>query len=191
MSELLPAARGWVVDADHPHARHLLRTEDWVLELEPDAGEALRLAAVLHDIERAFPDPNASWDSARDWDSTVYNRWHQDRSARMAAEWLREHGAPPALVEDVERLILVHEDGGWPEADVLQAADSLSFLETLAPLVVGWVESGRATRERGAAKVRSSMDRMSPKLTRARELGEPMLRDALAAVAAARAEAPR
>jgi hypothetical protein len=85
----------------------------------------------------------------------------------------------------------VHEVGGWPEADVLQAADSLSFLETLAPLVAGWVESGRATRERGAAKVQSSIDRMNPSFTRARELAEPMLRDALAAVAAAHAEAPR
>jgi hypothetical protein len=191
MSELLPAARAWVVEAEHPHARHLLRTEDWLVELEPGAGEALRLAAVLHDIERAFPDPDASWDSARDWDSSAYNRWHQDRSARIAVEWLRERGAPPALVDEVERLILVHEVGGWHEADLLQAADSLSFLETLAPLVVGWVESGRATRERGAAKVQSSLDRMSPRLTRARELAEPMLRDALAAVAAAHAEAPR
>ena len=187
----LPAARAWVVDSEHPHARHLLRTEDWAVVLEPEAGEALRLAAVLHDIERAFPDPDASWDSARDWDSPVYNRWHQDRSARIATEWLRERGAAAELVEEVERLILVHEDGGWPEADVLQAADSLSFLETLAPLVVGWVESGRSTRERGAAKVQSSIDRMSPSLPRARELAEPMLRDALAAVAAARAEATR
>src|SRR3954447_19592040 len=191
MNELLPAARAWVVDSEHPHARHLLRTEDWVLELDPDAGEALRLAAVLHDVERAFPDPDASWDSARDWDSSVYNRWHQDRSARIAAEWLRERGASPAVVEEVERLILVHEDGGWPEADVLQAADSLSFLDTLAPLVAGWVEPAGSPPERGAAKVKSSMPRMSPGLTRARELAEPMLRDALAAVAAARAEAPR
>ena len=191
MSALLRAAREWVVDSEHPHARHLLRTEDWAVELEPEAGEALRLASVLHDIERAFPDPDAPWDSARDWDSEAYNRWHQDRSARVAAEWLRARGAPAALVEEVERLILVHEDGGWPEADVLQAADSLSFLETLSPLVVGWVESGRSTRERGAAKIQSSLDRMSPRLTRARELAEPMLRDALEAVAAARAEAPR
>ncbi len=43
----------------HPHARHLLRTEDWLLELDGDAGEGLRLAAVLHDIERAFPDADA------------------------------------------------------------------------------------------------------------------------------------
>jgi hypothetical protein len=55
----------------------------------------------------------------------------------------------------------VHEDGGWPEADVLRAADSLSFLETRAPLVVGWIESGRAAPERGAAKVRSSIERTS------------------------------
>ena len=80
----------------------------------------------------------------------------------------------------------MHEDGGWPEADVLQAADSLSFLETLAPLVVGWTEWGRATPERGAAKVRSSIDRIKPDMTRARELAEPMLREALVAVGAAR-----
>jgi hypothetical protein len=191
MSELLPAARAWVVDSGHPHARHLLRTEDWVLELDPGAGEALRIAAVLHDIERAFPDPEARWDSARDWDSPEYNRWHQDRSADMASRWLREQGAPEGLVDAVDRLIRVHEVGGWPEADVLQAADSLSFLETLAGLVVGWVESGRAPRERAAAKVQSSLDRIAPGLTEARALAEPMVRDGLAAVAAARAGAVR
>jgi hypothetical protein len=191
MSELLRAARAWVVELRHPHERHLLRTEDWVVELESDASERLRLAAVLHDIERAFPDPETSWISARDWDNAVYNRWHQDRSADIAARWLRERGAHDELVEAVDALIRVHEDGGWPEADVLQAADSLSFLEVLAPLVVGWIESGRATPERGAAKVRSSIERIKPELTRARELAEPMLREALAAVAQARASAAR
>jgi hypothetical protein len=186
VSDLVAAARAWVVELRHPHERHLLRTEDWAVALEPDAGERLRLAALLHDIERAFPAPGTSWDSARDWDSPVYNRWHQDRSAEIAARWLRERGAPDDLVDGVDRLIRVHEDGGWPEADVLQAADSLSFLETLAPLVVGWIESGRATPERGAAKVQSSIERIKPSLTRAHELAEPMLREALAAVGAAR-----
>jgi hypothetical protein len=192
VSDLLAAARAWVVESEHPHARHLLRTEDWLLELDPEAGEALRLAAVLHDIERAFPDNDAPWDSARDWDSPGYNRWHQDRSADVAARWLRERGdAPPELVSDVEGLIRVHEEGGWREADLLQAADSLSFLETLVPLAVGWVESGRAPRERAAAKVQSSLDRIAPGLTRARELAKPMVRAGLAAVGAARAGAPR
>jgi hypothetical protein len=191
MTDLLPAARAWVEESGHPHARHLLRTEDWVVELDPGASEAVRLAAVLHDIERAFPDPDASWDSARDWDSEAYNRWHQDRSADVATRWLRERGAPGAVVDEVDRLIRVHEDGGWPEADLVQAADSLSFLENLVPLVVGWVEAGRSTPERGAAKVQSSLDRIAPGMTRARELAEPMVADGLAAVAAAGAGARR
>ncbi len=183
-AELPARARAWVQEV-HPHARHLLRAEDWVVELDPAAGTALRLAAVLHDIERAFPDEDAGWDSARDWDSPAYNRWHQDRCAVIASDWLREQEAPPELVAEVDRLVRVHEEGGWPEADLLQAGDSLSFLETMVPLVVGWVESGRAPRERAAGKVRNSVERLAPGLDRARELAEPMLRDGLRAVEAA------
>jgi hypothetical protein len=179
VSDLLAAARAWVEEV-HPHVRHLLRTEDWVVTLDPSASERLRLAAVLHDIERAFPDPAAGWDSARHWDDPTYNRWHQDRCAEIASRWLREQGASEQLVQDVDALIRVHEDGGWPEADLLQAADSLSFLETLVWLVVGWVESGRSTRERAAAKLRSSVDRIRPDLQQARDLADPLLRDALA-----------
>jgi uncharacterized protein DUF4202 len=178
VSDLLPAAREWVQEI-HPHARHLLRTEDWLLELEPGASERLRIAAVLHDIERAYPDINATWDSARDWDSAAYNRWHQDRCAAVASRWLREHGAGDALVQGVGELIRVHEDGGSREANLLQAADSLSFLDTLVPLVISWVRSGRTERGRAVAKVQSSLDRIDPSLERARALALPMLETAL------------
>jgi hypothetical protein len=190
MTALLVAARNWV-DHVHPHARHLLRTEDWLVTLDPAATEGLRLAATLHDIERAFPDPDATWDSARDWDSPDYNRWHQDRCADIAAGWLREQGGAPELVGEVDALIRVHEDGGWPEADLLQAADSLSFLETMVPLVVGWVETGRAPRERAAGKIRNSVERMQPDQERARVLAAPYLDDALRALDAAREGAQR
>ncbi len=46
-------ARGWI--EPYWNAEHLRRTLDWLLELEPDAGEALRLAALTHDMERHFP----------------------------------------------------------------------------------------------------------------------------------------
>lgn len=189
MSDLLPAARAWVVQLKHPHEQHLLRTEDWLLELDPEASERLRIAAVLHDIERAFPAPGTNWDSARDWDNPEYNRWHQDRCAEFASGWLRERGASDELVEGVNALILVHEDGGWPEADLLQAADSLSFLDTLTPLTISWVQSGRATPERAKAKISSSLDRINPSIERAVELARPMLDKALREVDAATAEA--
>ena len=54
MSELVERALAWVAEV-HPHARHLARTREWVLVLDPQAGEALEIAAVIHDIERAFP----------------------------------------------------------------------------------------------------------------------------------------
>lgn len=189
MSELLDAARAWVPEV-HPHARHLLRTEDWAVTIDPAAAEHLRLAAVLHDIERAFPDPDATWDSARDWDNPTYNRWHQDRCADIASGWLRDRGADEELTQDVAKLIRVHEDGGWPEADVLQAADALSFLDTMAWLVVGWVDSGRATPERAAAKMQDSLDRIAPAQARARELARPMLAQALSDLAEAKAKGP-
>jgi kynurenine formamidase len=170
---VLAGARAWV-ESVHPHAPHLLRTEDYVLAIDPGASDALRIAAVLHDIERAFPDPDSPWNSARDWDSPEYNRWHQDRCADIAADWLR--GEPDA--EEIERLIRVHEEGGWRDADILQAADGLSFLDTMVPLVAGW-----PSKERAAAKLRSSIERMAPDMDRARELGAPLLAGALSQLA--------
>jgi len=174
---LLDDARAWVEDV-HPHARHLVRTLDWVVELDPQASEGLRIAAVTHDIERAFPDPAATWDSARDWDSPAYNRWHQDRCGELVGAWLRERGADPALAGEVETLVRAHEDGGWRDADLLQAADSLSFLETMIPLLLGWSERGHA--DAAAAKVRHSRDRIAPGLTRARAVAAPLVERALA-----------
>ena len=183
MSDRVAQARDWAL-AVHPHGRHLDRTLDWVVELDPEASEALRIAAVTHDIERAFPDPEATWDSARDWDSRAYNRWHQDRCADLVAAWLRDQEADAALVEQVDALVRAHEDGGWPEADLLQAADSLSFLETMVPLVVGWVERGYA--DNAAAKLRHSLDRIAPDQVRAREAAEPLVDRALAQLGAER-----
>lgn len=188
-TELLRAARAWVLECNHPHERHLLSTEHWLLQLAPQASQRLRIAAVLHDIERAFPAPGFDWDSARDWDNPDYNRWHQDRCAEFAARWLREQGASDELVKGVEALIRVHENGGWAEADLLQAADSLSFLDTLTPLTISWVQTGRATPERAKAKIQSSLDRIDPSLEPARELARPMLAEALHAVDEATAEA--
>ena len=183
---ILERAQEWIADV-HPHARHLERTLDWLLVLDPDAAEAARIAAATHDAERAYPDDAAGWDSARDWDSPDYNRWHQDRCADMVAGGLRERGASDELAREVSALVRVHEDGGWREADLVQAADSLSFLETMVPLVIAWVEEGRAPRERAIGKLRSSVDRISGDLPRARELAEALLAPALSRVRAANA----
>ncbi len=179
--ELLDRARAWVAES-HPHAHHLERTRDWLLVLEPDASEPLQLAAVLHDIERAVPAQEPRSQPA--WPATDYNDWHQDRAMRVAAGWLGEQGADPVVLAETCALIRVHEDGGWHDADVVQAADSLSFLEVQVEMFLARVRSGVIGAGEAETKFRWMYERI--RILRARELSEPMLQDALAQLAVVR-----
>ena len=174
MSDLLESARAWIADV-HPHARHLERTLDWLVDLDPEAATATRIAAVTHDIERAFPDPGSQRVPGLDFDSPRYIRWYQDRCADIVAGWLRDHGADEAMLREVEALVRAHEDGGWPEVDLIQAADSLSFLEVMVPVVERWTTDGPAPPERAAEKLRLMRRRISPSLERPQALADPML----------------
>ena len=162
------------------NANHLVRTRDWAVQLDADAGEALRLAALTHDMERHFPGGPALDLSVEPEESREYDRLHSERSARIVTEWLGGEGAHNGLVAEVERLILAHELGGAPDEDLLQAADSLSFLETNAGLVAGWYTTGRCSRERAKAQHRWMFERI--RLDRAQELAAPLYEEALAVV---------
>ena len=59
MQTLRDSAREWVRTNYQKGAQHLLQTEAWLLYLDPDASEALLLAAFTHDMERAFPGPDS------------------------------------------------------------------------------------------------------------------------------------
>ena len=174
----MQAARRFA-EQDHPHTAHLVRTLDWLDVLEPRARPPLRLAALLHDIERASPDADSTFSSGRDWALSVYVDYHQGRCARLLARWLAEHGAEPAFTSAAVALVAVHEHGGWPEADLLQAADSLSFIETMSPLVLRWIADGTATRESALGKLRSMWDRIQvdDARTRGHALYERVMRD--------------
>lgn len=156
---MIDTTRNWVIELS-PYVDHLLRTEMWVLELSPDASPALRIAGLTHDMERAYPDGSPRWEPGRGWDDPLYTIAHSERSARIVGDFMRDHGADETLVREVVRLILCHETGGFPEADVLQAADSLSFLETLRPVVAGWIVSGTIDRGYGRDRMRYAVDRI-------------------------------
>ena len=156
------------------NAEYLRRTRDWLLELDPEASEALRLAALTHDIERHFPGGPANDLSVAPEEDMAYRRLHSERSAEFVTEWLRGQGADDALVDDVERLILAHEVGGGAEEDLLQAADSLSFLEVNVDLPAKWAAEGRCSLDRGIDQHRWMFERI--RVARARALAEPLYR---------------
>jgi hypothetical protein len=146
-SPLIEAARQWVIDKYPYNSHHLIKALEWLDRIAPDASEAVRLATLTHDMERAFPGPDQpvleKIDGGRI--EAAYNVLHSERSARFVGEWLRERGVDEAFVEEVEKLIKVHEVGGWLEANLVQAADSLSFLETNIDLFLNMARTGKRT----------------------------------------------
>jgi hypothetical protein len=181
VSELERRAEEWIVP--YWNAEHLRRTRDWLLVLDPDAGEALRLAALTHDMERHFPGGPQFDPGAMAPEEPWYRIAHSGRSAEIVGGWLREQGAGPELADEVARLVAAHEIGGDGDENLLQAADSLSFLETNAELVASWATTGRCSAERAKAQNDRMYDRIQ--VPRARELAAPLYERANALVAAA------
>ena len=187
--DLLARADAWI--APYWNADHLRRTVHWLRVLAPDASPALLLAALTHDIERLFPAPDApAFDARLGPADPDYVRRHSERSVRIVGDWLREQGADQPLIANTTALIAVHEDGGWPEADLLQAADSLSFLETNVDRFIARIP----TRQNGLgpaevrAHVRHTLDRI--RVPAARDLARPHYDAAIAKLDAYEAAHP-
>jgi hypothetical protein len=185
-SSLIPLATKWVQDRYLYNSRHLLNSLEWLDRLAPDATLAMRLATLTHDMERAFPGPDQPL--ARSFVDAEYYALHSARSARIVGAWLRQMGADETLTAGVEGLIQAHEIGGWPEANLVQAADSLSFLETNIDLFLGMVSSGKRTAAEVKEKFDYSYDRIQ--VPEAKKLAGPLRDRANARLAALTPEIP-
>jgi hypothetical protein len=187
-SPYIEAGKRWVVDNYPYNSHHLLKSLEWLDRIAPGSSEALRLATLTHDMERAFPGPDQPVAGPGQWSDPAYNAAHAARSARIVAEWLRTQGAGAGLTSEVKTLVNAHEIGGWPEANLLQAADSLSFLETNVDLFLGFARSGKRTLDEVRLKFDDSYYRIQ--VDHARELALPMYEAAKARLSALEAEMP-
>lgn len=168
-SPLIQLGRLWVIEQYPYNSTHLLKSLEWLDRLAPGAPEAVRIAALTHDMERAFGGPDAIPIKMND---RAYEEAHSNRSARIVGEWLRANGAHGDLIRDVEDLIRVHEWGGSPDANLVQAADSLSFLDTNVDLMVGFLRTGKYSKGDITVKINQMYERIQ--LPDARELARPM-----------------
>jgi len=166
----------------YSQAWHLERALDWMVYLDSSATLEMRLAVVTHDIERMFPGgPSFDKRNGR-WDTPHYLYAHASRSAEAVGVWLHSLGPIGQAVNlaEVRRLVALHEFGGLDGADLVQAADSLSFLETLQDIVIGWVTKGECGVDQARAKHQYMADRI--RIAEARELAVPLLDRALASL---------
>lgn len=175
-TSLIPAAVRWVRETYTHNSLHMTNSLEWLDRIAPGSAEAVRLATVTHDMERAFPGPDQPvWNGDEDHGYYVA---HSNRSARIVGEWLRAQAVPEERIGEVEALIRVHEFGGWPEADHVQAADSLSFLDVNIDLFLDYARSGRYRTDQIRAKFIYSHTRI--RIPRLQEISGPMLERALA-----------
>jgi hypothetical protein len=115
-----------LVEADF---RHALDVWQWVLRLDPEAGGAVQIAALFHDVERLFTEAELrSEQTVADYDD--YKARHAARSAVITDRVLEEEGCDPALRARAVALIAGHDQPGRvdsAEAALLEDADALSF----------------------------------------------------------------
>ena len=169
------AAETWI--RPYADAHHLRRTRDWALRLQTGAPPAVRLAALTHDMERHFEGGPTMDPASMEPDDMGYLQAHTERSSAIVASWLQEQGASRELVTIVADLVRNHELGGSPGADLVQAADSLSFLETKRGVMVGWLVDGRCDLARAERQPIWMAERI--RLPAARPLAEPLLAQTL------------
>ncbi len=110
---------------------HSKNTLEWLLKLKPDADEALRVAALGHDIERAIEERKVRRKDYKSYDE--FKDAHALNSAKIIAEIMKECNISKELVNDVVFLVCHHETGGDKRMDVLRDADSISFFQVNLP----------------------------------------------------------
>ncbi len=116
------------VPEDPIHAKNTL---EWLLKLKHDADEALKIAAYGHDIERAIAARKVRRKDYRSYDE--FKGAHALNSARILTGIMEECDMPDDLIKDVFFLVRYHERGGTKRADLLRAADSISFFHVNLP----------------------------------------------------------
>ncbi len=139
------------VPEDPAHAENTL---EWLLRLEPEADEALRIAALAHDIDRAMPE-RVRREDFPDYDS--FKAAHARRGARLLRGILEDCGVEAAVTCEACRLVERHEAGGDARSDLLKDADSLSYFDVNLPLYLA-----REGREEALRRCIWGIRRLSP-----------------------------
>jgi hypothetical protein len=104
------------------------RAHGWVLRLDPDAGEALQLAARAHHLRR-WELPRSDYAEGRDG----YLRWRRDqkkRHAELLTTLLTADDVPHPQLSRAVEIVQKTGLGSDPEVQTFEDAVCLTFVET-------------------------------------------------------------
>ena len=129
------------VPEDPLHAENTLA---WVLRLDAKAGQALQIAALAHDIDRAGESRKVRRCDYDDYEA--FKAAHARSGANILRAILDECGVAKATADEACRLVVRHEVGGDYRSDLLKDADSISYFEVNMQFYYereGWEETKR------------------------------------------------
>lgn len=116
------------VPEDSFHSENVLK---WIIKLKSDSDEALKIAALAHDIDRAD-----EYKKVKRKNFSGYNKFkseHAKNSANILKGILIKCNVKQSIIDESCRLVRYHEVGGDPHSDLLKDADSISFFEINMP----------------------------------------------------------
>jgi hypothetical protein len=136
---------------------HAENTLEWLLRLDPKADEALQIAALAHDIERAVEARKVLRADYDDYDA--FKAAHAQNGAKILRAILDKCGVANPIAGEACRLVtlhevggdprsnlLKHEVGGDPRSNLLKDADGISYFAVNMPWYYrreGWEETKR------------------------------------------------
>ncbi len=142
------------LDFELTHAKLVLK---WVCKLKPEADEALKIAALSHDIDRAIT--GITEKDLKDFSQiNEFKKEHSIRSAKFICDILVKHEYLPEIIEKVKHLVENHEFGGDTETNILTDADSLAYFDYNIPSYLK-----RNGKERAKEKIKFMYSRLSEK----------------------------
>lgn len=107
---------------------HSKLTLKWLLKLKPKANEAMQIAALAHDIERAVTGKTESTLKNFSNIQEIKNE-HAKKSAEIIGELMAKYGYGKREIQKVKRLVARHESGGDRDSDILRDADSIAYFD--------------------------------------------------------------
>jgi hypothetical protein len=114
-----------LVRADLEHA---VDTWRWVLRLDPNAGTAVQIAALFHDIERLASEADVRIEHRAD-DYEQFKLAHARQGGVLTEQALRDIPLDAGVLDRAVQLVSAHEKpAGDPDLALLNDADALSFV---------------------------------------------------------------
>lgn len=158
--------------------QHFRQTVFWLKEIYPTADEAMLIAAIAHDAERAFRNDDVvhAKESDRGFLDEEHLKYHQKKGAEIIYDFLINEGADIDLARRVKKLIENHEVGGDAQENALKDADSISFFENNTEHFIK-IKAG----EVGRKKVKEKFDWMFNRITsqKAKEISRSWYNEAV------------